>query len=487
VGWTETLLPLLLAGAGAALLWGALHLAFRDAHKAALVATALVLLFFSYGYVKDGLTRALPVDYPERFVRHRYLIAAWAVLGSGALLWGWRSRRDASKATPVLNVVAAFLVLAPLLTAAMASAGEPATPPGDDIARTVPPGAEAGLPNIYYVMLDGYAHDSTLRERFGYDNGPFLANLTAKGFYVVPESRSNYPTTTLSLASTLNMRYLDDLPRLRDESSTDYFLPFQLIDGNRVVDVALANGYRYVHFDSSWGPTDQDPRAWATVNCEGVSAFHQVLVRSTMMSIVANALHVFEQDKRARVECQFDALADVPQRRAPGDAPLFVFAHLLVPHGPFVFGADGELVEAEGSPEGDFEAVPAESEASERAKYAAQLRYTNRRIEETVASILERETIPPIILLASDHGSAFAWDTSEDFMRERLRNFEAVLLPGHEDALYPTMTPVNAFRVIFREALGAPLDPLEDRSYFQPEGTRRFYKLVDVTDVVDYD
>ena len=66
-------------------------------------------------------------------------------------------------------------------------------------------------PDIYYLILDGYANSSTLKEVYGYDNQGFEDYLEEKGFKVASESRSNYAITALSLASSLNMEYINYL------------------------------------------------------------------------------------------------------------------------------------------------------------------------------------------------------------------------------------------------------------------------------------
>jgi hypothetical protein len=52
---------------------------------------------------------------------------------------------------------------------------------------------EYGLfPDIYYVILDGYARADILDELYGYDNSRFLDYLERHGFFVAETSHSNY-------------------------------------------------------------------------------------------------------------------------------------------------------------------------------------------------------------------------------------------------------------------------------------------------------
>jgi hypothetical protein len=41
-------------------------------------------------------------------------------------------------------------------------------------------------------------------------------------------------------------------------------------------------------------------------------------------------------------------------------------------------------------------------------------------------------------------------------------------MPGHNDLLYPAVTPVNFFRLVFNAYFGGKYDILEDVSYFSP-------------------
>ena len=69
----------------------------------------------------------------------------------------------------------------------------------------------SGGPNVYILMLDGYPRADTLATTFGFDNGPFLAELESRDFDVAAESRSNYRKTWVTLATMFNGTYMDEL------------------------------------------------------------------------------------------------------------------------------------------------------------------------------------------------------------------------------------------------------------------------------------
>jgi hypothetical protein len=100
-----------------------------------------------------------------------------------------------------------------------------------------------------------------------------------------------------------------------------------------------------------------------------------------------------------------------------------------------------------------------------------------------------------VILLQADEGPAperfrhegirFRWRaaTAEE-LREKTGILNAYLLPGVESVpLYPSITPVNSFRVVFNAYFGTNLPLLPDR-IFAHEEDRHPYRLFEVTDKV---
>ena len=62
-------------------------------------------------------------------------------------------------------------------------------------------------PDVYYLVFDRYGGEQTLKDLYGIDNSDFYAMLESKGFYIARDSMANYPSTSFSLSSTLNMKY----------------------------------------------------------------------------------------------------------------------------------------------------------------------------------------------------------------------------------------------------------------------------------------
>jgi hypothetical protein len=467
--------PLLIALCSTLLLYLALYAVVRSAGKAGLLVSALVMLFFSYGHVVDGL-EALGLDTADSMLQPSFFfLPIWALLLAVAAFFIFRARGELRTPTSVLNAMAAVLILLSLGGVASYHLGKVSWTggAGQESAATssVTAGPAEGQPDIYYIILDAYTSQDVLETTWNYDNSEFVDYLTDKGFYVVPDGHSNYPHTFLSLASTLNMQYLNFLSETLGTDGTDRSIPNQMIQDSEVVRLLKAQGYKFVHFQTGWGPTAQNPNADRDIKCGNVDEFTEVLVRTTMLRPLADRF--ISYDRREVVLCTFETLAEV-QHTVEG--PRFVFAHVLVPHPPFLFGPNGEAINTD----------PALRTKDWSKYYLGQLEFVNMKVEELLERLLSEAETPPIIILQGDHGSKLihmSGEPSPQMLKERLGILNAYHLPdGGERFLYDAITPVNTFRVLLTAYFGASYEPLEDRSYFSR--LKQPYDLLDATDIL---
>ncbi len=80
----------------------------------------------------------------------------------------------------------------------------------------------------------------------------------------------------------------------------------------------------------------------------------------------------------------------------------------------------------------------------------------------------------------------FHWDLdAPGCIWERTSNLYALRLPGHQNdgMLYPSISPVNTFRVIFDTYFGTDLPLLDDRTYLASAKYPTIIK--DVTEVIE--
>ncbi len=185
---------------------------------------------------------------------------------------------------------------------------------------------------------------------------------------------------------------------------------------------------------------------------------------------------------RERVIQGFDSLAQVSAE----SGPKFVFAHIIAPHPPFILREDGSSIEADRPfqlADGD---VFLGSREEYLSGYAGQVAYVNRRLLEITQLILSNAQRPAVIILQADHGpgSEMDWSSAQgSCLWERASILNAYYLPEEYRAnLYPSITPVNTFRYIFREIFHADYPPLEDHVYYSKWLTP--YRLLEVGDQI---
>jgi hypothetical protein len=464
-------LAIVLAASGLALLLA--RWAFRDAARAGLAVSGLVLLFFTYGHVRSVIQNA---GAPGLLGQHRLQLAGWALLGVAVVVLAIRIRGRLPGITRGLNLVAAALVLFNVISVGIFEVetllqGRTAT---DLEAVPLDPPSSGRPPDIYYILLDRYGGQEALREFVGFDNRELIGFLEDRGFIVASESRANYPRTYFSIASALNFEHVGFLTESEGAESSDTRPLISMIRNHRVARSLKPLGYRYVHIGSWWDPTARNPLADVNVPYTGVAEFPSVLLQTTAAWPVIN-LNGGGLGRRRDwigVQQQFEALV----RSYDVAGPKFVFAHILSPHEPFVFDRYGNFV--------------SEVEEARRPRarnYVEQLLFVNGKIRELVETLLSGPD-DPVIVIQSDEGpyeGPAGWRMADDsVLRRKFSILSAFYLPGEGD-LEPhlSITPVNTFRLVFGRYLGADLPLLPDRSYVYAD-MEHLFELTDVTDRV---
>ena len=237
VRFADVLPALACALALACLAVAAAWILLRDLPKAAVMASLFLWLFLSWGNIHLGLKGAR--------IGHFHLAQFW-VIGAFFLATlvcaGPRSGGRASlfNLTRILNAFGLFLVVS-CLVLLYARLPKPQMPPG--LGRPAPaprarPLAGPGYhPDIYFILLDQYPRSDSLKLMCGGDNWPFLDGLRKLGFYVADRSASNYPRTAMTIASMLNMAYLDEkLLGPVKEDCPDLGVPARAVAHNAVFD-----------------------------------------------------------------------------------------------------------------------------------------------------------------------------------------------------------------------------------------------------------
>jgi len=453
-------------------------------HRAALLATILVIGFFGYGHVWNAVGDRLDSQWP--------LIGAWTLLVTIGLYAAWRFRRWAPRATPALNLVAAVLLLMNAwgLTQAVVALGAPEAPRGIELTSLDLAPASGELPDVYYIVPDRYGGSSALAEAYEFNNEPFLRALEERGFAIARHAHANYIKTPLSLVSALNMDFLDDDALVGEQRSGADDGPINRRLRERLtVPAALKEiGYQYLHVANWWEPSATNVDADRTFRYDGQDEFSSALAQTTLLRALDEPQQA-AQDRYGRDVFRQHTLYELETLEAIAETagPKFVFAHLLIPHDPYVFDIDGSPV------------LWSEEEGLGRIEsYGRQLAYTNARLLALVERITEADE-DAVILLMADEGplpgargthelGGFRWRTATDMELEgKFGILLAMRVPGadlEQAGFHDSITAVNAWRVIFNARFGTDLPMLPDRAWAH-ESLYQFFDFFEITDRLD--
>jgi hypothetical protein len=433
-----------------------LYFVLRDWKKAGSLTVLWLIAFFFYGHV-FGYIKGLEIN--GRIIgRHTYFMVVWLVLFLG-LTWLTLKGSWQAMMVPILSTMSIVLVIFPLyqLITYQYSISKRIgiTPPE----ISLPIHSVETPPDIYFIILDMYGRNDVLVQEFDYDDGFFLEQLEDMGFYVASCSQSNYHSTSYSLSATLNTNYLPELSDQFTPQSTDTALMWHLIQNSAVEKALRERSYKVVAFETGYEWTEwEDADYFYTLRSAKINNFEDLLLRNSFPSVFSEKgyldtyLLTADQRKHDLSLYVLDELENVPL--LPG--PKFVFAHLTIPHPPFVVG-----------PNGEFEVIPPHYENNEdyyikdeyKIGYRNQLAFLNARLPQVFQTILQNSSQPPVIILQGDHGPRFVKTDKQ------LDILNAYYFPAPGPELYPSMTPVNNFRLIFNTYFGASLPYLSDKSY----------------------
>ena len=450
-----------------------------SSHRRALITLAVIGWFGYYGI----LVRALAAFGPTSILaQNRFALPVSLALMLLACRTALRWNGNLVGFSRIMNRVAVLLLLFQPVRYLSASrppdlVWEPSYALPEPLRRSA-----GSLPDIYYIVLDAYTGSQSLAANYDFDNSEFEAFLRSRGFFVPRDSHSNYVTTFLALASALNWQYLDLLPKSLGEGSRDRTIPYRMIADNRTTRFLKALGYRVVFFPTAYGATAHNAHADELVPAGdsgqpevqtefrsvwlATTALRPLLVWGCLVTKCASNPFPFHPESPELVLWKFAQLGGLPSS-SPG--PKFVFAHLLVPHEPYVLRADCSAKPLYWPEDGGWE----EDDAM-RAGYVEQVQCVNRQISLLVDRLLKDSRTPPVIILQADHGNGrFPFgrppsldEITPEQLADRISVFAAYHVPGTAAEFHDSITPVNALPAVLRAYFGAPIPPLPDRTYY---------------------
>jgi hypothetical protein len=473
--------PALLFGIISLLLYLAIYVFLKDIHKTGIVVFLSFFMVFSYAPISLFIKGFFKIQSP--IYHNPFFYLSWIFFFTFLMHSATFTNADLSKITKSLALVSYILLLTPLLLVAnyISDVNKTHKVLGAKQQETLKIPTDVKRPDIYYLIFDRYANQNTLQNYFNFDNQEFLNNLENKGFYIASDSAANHLKTAHSLASSLNMNYIQNLVDKNSMEKNLWKPIYSLIKNNDVQNLLDNNGYTTINIGSWWSTTYENQHSDINLKASDVTQFSQILIdNSLLLSVGATSGYYNSRVRHGKFALyEFDAIKSSVNVKAPK----FVFAHVLLPHTPFIFNSDGSLL--------------SESQLSSRTfneNYLNQLQYTNKRIVEIVDYILDNSDNPPIIIIQSDEGphpvryskneEEFDWSSAtKEELEKKLYILNTFYLPGFDHSkLYQQLSPVNTFRIIFNHYFGANLELLPDKTYIHANDNHP-YDFIDVGDI----
>lgn len=469
----------------AAFIFGVAWLALRNAQKAALVASLMMCLLFCFRMFHMGvnsIAEKIIGSTPDGLVSLVLFGLLCAILISSILKNEWNFGKlsfkvDSARFTHALNIASTLLVIlntVPLLiTQAQLSSDDAETVARlQKPMRDVSPAPNAQKPDIYYIIFDANAHPETLLSLWNYDNKEFIDFLKSKGFYVVEKATSNYDRTLLSLSSTFNMEYLDSV---RDKLGKDWSpatVFCRLIQDNSFWHVLKKSGYKWINFASGFTADDEIPEA-KNIHATYGNNFNVLLLMMTPLEVTDTYVPILRDLFADAYVAPDKYLKDVVAEKGPK----FVYIHCNLPHPPFCFDEHGNRLPLD---------LISNTKYSKPEAYLQQLKFAEIEARKWINTILDRPGPPPVIIVQSDHGPLFQSENFKAHVNQRMRILNAIYFPGKNNkGLYPTVTPVNTFRILLNNYFGTDLPMLPDKS-FHSRSEEFGLRYEDVTSLVEF-
>jgi hypothetical protein len=423
---------------------------YRNVFKAALFSFFLLSFNFFFGALQDFLKSFFDDVF---FTRYSFQIPFLLTLLIAATVYLGKTKKTFDRFALYLSVLFGLLIVIDATTLSQKiihhSKSKGAISKYNITCNNCP------KPDIYFLVFDEYSSTTALKQTWNYDNSSLDSFLARKGFKLIPHSRSNYNFTEFSIASMLNMEYLE-IPNPLACTIKDYNRCFELIKSNQVCAILKSMGYEIVNysiFDLQKNPSpikeDFLPLKTKLITSQ---TFIGRVEKDLLYHLLTGPFEIKWMSKnlvfstfRNNQKIINTILSDTANQ---SKNPRFVYTHIQMPHPPFFFDKNGKIK----SPQEIIrqnQTVPG---------YLDYLPQTNKVVKQIVNNILTHAKRPLTIILTSDHGFREHQEISFQFS-----NMNAVYnSSGNYAGFKDSLTNINEFAILFNNLFQASLPLKKD-------------------------
>jgi len=292
-------------------------------------------------------------------------------------------------------------------------------------------------PNIYYIILDSYTSPQSLGRYWHYTDPSLGTTLNYLHINYTASATTRFTSTPFCLSSYLNMRW---------ENTSDQgdirsmYQSLHNLRNNAVIGFLKGHDYRIRNL-SLFMLGNESPayKYFPEVNLWGHSLFflgYRLLrkIDRTPFEIRTN-FHIASEVVKQAAE------------NKKGQAPVFTYAHLLLPHSRYLVDHLGQR--------------QTNTDLADKERYLEQLKFA-RKMMVYLSSGIIRNDPGSVIVIQGDHGFR---DLKQAGIREVEAHslFNSIYLSGEnipEEMRARLDNPVNNFRIILNRYFGTDLDLL---------------------------
>ena len=439
--------------------WGLLYIFLRNSIKSAVITSFCALLFLFFGDIRIFLQEVPVLNLISQYKFFLLLLAVIIFFFIRILKNDMLLRRTNLFLTFLLIIYTGIETIR-MFELKNHLRADPPVLTGD-----VHDSIKKNLPDFYYLVPDCYPSSLYQKEVLETDNQSFDDSLRAFGFKVVTQSRSNYNRTAFSMLSTFNMSYTTIPDTSLAPGAEEYMLALKQISKAKLFQYLDKGGYNFFNlsiFDLA------DTKALRKQNFLSTTA-KEMFLSHTFWNYFSRDIYYrwfVKKENKYKLNRKtqeywkqynhqlIDTLLTTDF--SLGKQPVFVYAHLNLPHFPYFYGEDG----TPNPPDSIYNA----DMIINKKRFAGYIKYTNKQLLRIINSIKAKTKNKAVIIIQSDHGIA-------DFNRLRkadaFRNYSAYYFPdGDYSMIYDNISNVNSFRIILNKYMRQSLPLLPDKTFY---------------------
>ena len=440
------------------------NLLYKNKKKAALAATITGILYLFFGNIKEMLAGSsvfLPISH------YKILLPLLFVIYT-ILLYSIGKVKSVNNATAYLNILLLLYLCIELWNFIPLSTGKEKN--NSLFSHTKTPFPPGNHQDIFFIVADGYPSTTYQQTVLGVSYNSLDSFLIEKKFFPVAHARSNYNNTAFSMTSVLSMQYVDWMKGINVAKPYHYNQATTAIKEAAVFKLLERLGYSFYNlsvFDI--GKTSSVKREdflsttpsaiifyntfWNCIRRDILPEFFPVLRERLIRKQQLNNKEHLSKYKGYNRRIS-DSLLKIAA--LPASAPKFIYTHLEMPHFPYFYDSSGKAY--------PDELVFGPNMIKDKERFKNYIAYSNSHISRLLTQILTRTNGEVVIILLSDHGIN---DLPGSRKEDAFSNYSAFYFPdGNYSQLYPGMSNVNTFRVVFNKYFGQQLPLLSDSSIY---------------------